>query len=235
MVRPVPPATRVNRPPPPRVPPAQPPSGWVAPGPAREEGSSGAQPGWLPGTWREIDRERPAPRSSLAALVARPAPELAALAAALAAGLLCLASLARTLLVPAGDFGLTLGDRIRAGTDVLVLDLPLVLAVALLAGALGTRTGRDRPADLGALVAGAAGSVLLLLRLPAHLFADDRVFSGGAAERVAASLVDVAALVLTVGLTWWAGRDRRDGAAAPDPTAPPATWAQGPPRPGATS
>ena len=154
-----------------------------------------------------------------------------ALAAVLAAGLLCLASLARTVLVPAGDFGLTLGDRIRSGTDVLVLDLPLVLAVALLAHTAATVDSRNGRADLGVLVVGVAGSGLLLLRLLAHLFADGGVFPGGTAERLAASLVDLAALVLTVALTWWASRRRRDEATAPASSS--TTWAPGPPHPGA--
>lgn len=194
-------------------------------------GSVGPQPGWLPGPRGDAGPDPRAQRSPLGTLLARPAPELVSLAAALAAGLLCLASLTRTLLEPAGDFGLTVGDRIRAGTDVLVLGLPLVLAVALVAGALGAGTDRTRQGDLGALVAGAAGSVLLLLRLLAHLFADDRVFAGGAAERTAACLVDLAALVLTAALAWWASRRRRDGAGAPG-AAPPAARGQGPPLPG---
>ena len=231
----VPPATWGPGTPPGPIPAPPPPPGWSAPGPAPEGGSSGAQPRWLPGTRREAHGAPSAPGSPVAALLGRPAPELAALAAVLAAGLLCLASLARTLFVPAGDFGLSLGDRIRAGTDVLVLDLPLVLAVALVTGALGTGADRHRPLDLGVLGAGATGSLLLLLRLLAHLFADDRVLSGGGAERLAASLVDLAALVLTVALTWWASRRRRERLPVPDTGPPPGTWAQGPPPPGTSA
>jgi len=126
-----------------------------------------------------------------------------------AAALVCLAALVLTLLLTAGDFEVTLGDRIRFGTEVLVPSAPLLLSVALFArpGDAGSRG--DRLGHTGALVVGAVASVLLVLRLVADLFADGDVF-GGLAERLGASLVDLGAVLLTIAVARWAGQ-RRSG------------------------
>lgn len=115
---------------------------------------------------------------------------------------MCLAAVVLTPLLAADDFAVTLGDRLRAGTDVLVPGLPLLLSVALVVRPEhGGRT--DRLVGTGSAAVGAAGSVLLALRLAADLFADGAVFPG-LGERLATSLVDLAALVLTIALTSWA-------------------------------
>ena len=132
-----------------------------------------------------------------------------AAAAVVAAALVCLAAIVLTLLLAADDFAVSLGDRLREGTDVVVPGLPLLLSVSLVCRPEdGGPTGRL--VDTGAAVVGAVGSVLLALRLLAHLLADNGVFPG-VAERFAASLVDLAALVLTTAATWWAWQRRSTG------------------------
>jgi hypothetical protein len=142
-----------------------------------------------------------------------------AAAAVVAAALVCLAAVVLTLLLAADDFAVTLGDRLRAGSDVLVPGLPLLLAVALVVSPEdGGPAGRL--VDTGVAATGAVGSALLLLGLLADLLADDGVFPG-LAERLSASLVDLAALVLVAALTWWAWQRRSSGGSHPHPASGP--------------
>lgn len=144
--------------------------------------------------------------------------------------LVALAALAAAVLVTAGslvvlvgltsDFGVSLGDRLRAATGTAPLAVPLLLVVAQLA--LGGGPGAPAPAPQGAAVrlvplgvAGVAcahGALLVgrALADAATLTAAPEAV-GGTAGRAGDVLVALAALVLTAATGWWATREEPAG------------------------
>lgn len=163
----------------------------------------------------------------MAQLAARPPRRVAALAALAAAALTTLSTFS-LLLLAAGDFDLTFGDRLRIATGPVAAAVPLLLAVALLLHDHVVEPPGSTDDDgfgLGALVVGGVATLLLLARLVAHLFAGEAAASSGGfdgvAGRLSTFLVDLAALVLAVALTSWALRVRDRGAGAAADSAPP--------------
>ena len=209
-------------------PPQQPePEGWGQPGHPQQQGyppqpgygqPGAGQPGYgpppghasppgyapPPGSWSAA----PSSPSAFGQLLSGPGRPLAGVAALAAAALVTVAAVVLVLAVSSEDFDITFGDRLRLGTELLPFSVPLLLGIALL-----SRGDDEAPSSIGRLVAlvslvvGAVATVLLLLRLLADLFADESF--GGGAGRVSTFLVDLAALVLTAALTWWALRLRR--------------------------